>query len=395
MRRFIDRISDRKRPPRKWWYPISEENKFAQDEENCAYHHREASKTISRMILAILGFSLYSLLTLGVPDRVLITADSTVSLPFANTVISFVPFLVIAPLILICLVFYMHIFIDHLARCRDLPENAQAPFIFNLPYAPARVVTAILFYWMPIVVLLAFSWKSLPLPSQANRVMLMAGVTSLILIGLQIRRRGENDRRKNRILWIIFLVVSIFTIDPLVRVSSQGLFEARIIGVERLNTWTLFRRRLNLYGARLSGLEMSLYDLRKANLGDANLDKAVFTGNRLDAAYLRDASLIGTQMLLASLVDANLVDADLTGAKLEYCRLTSANLARANLSGADLTGSLMQNVYWEDAKLSGTRLYGANLQGAMKLTQEQLDTACVDEKTMLPKGLRRPPPCTK
>jgi len=39
-------------------------------------------------------------------------------------------------------------------------------------------------------------------------------------------------------------------------------------------------------------------------------------------------------------------------------------------------------------------LRGAKLAGAIGLTQEQLDTACLNEQTTVPPGLNRPSPCT-
>ncbi len=92
--------------------------------------------------------------------------------------------------------------------------------------------------------------------------------------------------------------------------------------------------RADLYGANLSG----------ANLSRANLSGADLSGANLSGANLSRANLYG-----ANLSRANLYGADLSG----------ANLSGANLSGADLSGA---NLYGAD--LSGANLYGADLSRA-------------------------------
>jgi uncharacterized protein YjbI with pentapeptide repeats len=73
----------------------------------------------------------------------------------------------------------------------------------------------------------------------------------------------------------------------------------------------------------------------------------------------------------------------LAEAQLERAGLIEAHLQRANLAGAQL----------ERANLRGAQIQGANLRGAKNLTQEQINTACVDETTTLPEGLKKPDPC--
>ena len=87
----------------------------------------------------------------------------------------------------------------------------------------------------------------------------------------------------------------------------------------------------------------------------------------------------------ADLTGANLFQADLTMANLTGADLTRANLFQANLTGANLEG----------AHLEKADLRGADLTGAINLTQAQLNQACVDDRTILPKGLKRPKPCSE
>jgi uncharacterized protein YjbI with pentapeptide repeats len=70
--------------------------------------------------------------------------------------------------------------------------------------------------------------------------------------------------------------------------------------------------------------------------------------------------------------------ANFSGASFRNTDLTGANLAHSDLTGADLTG----------AKLDIASLKGADLATVKGLTQDQLDTACADEDTKLPAGLK-------
>ena len=74
------------------------------------------------------------------------------------------------------------------------------------------------------------------------------------------------------------------------------------------------------------------------------------------------------------------------------------NLRNTNLQGADLTKARLQKANLKEAQLQGADLTKAQLQGtdltAVKnLTQDQINTACIDESTKLPQGLTRPDPC--
>ena len=67
----------------------------------------------------------------------------------------------------------------------------------------------------------------------------------------------------------------------------------------------------------------------------------------------------------------------------------------ANFAGADLTHATFVGTYLEGANLSGARLDGTNFSGAELghahgLTQGQLNRACGDDQTLLPRGPRIP-----
>ena len=78
------------------------------------------------------------------------------------------------------------------------------------------------------------------------------------------------------------------------------------------------------------------YDLRGADLSNANLRGADLSNANLSDADLSDADLRGADLRSAGLSDADLNDADLRGANLSNANLSDANLKGANLNDADL-----------------------------------------------------------
>ena len=117
------------------------------------------------------------------------------------------------------------------------------------------------------------------------------------------------------------------------------------------------------------------YDLRRADLSDANLSGADLRGAdlsdaNLSGANLRRANLRGANLSGADLRGADLSDANLSGANLRRADLSDANLRRANLRRANLRGANLS-----DANLSGANLRGANLSGA-DLRRANLDYSC-------------------
>ena len=85
-------------------------------------------------------------------------------------------------------------------------------------------------------------------------------------------------------------------------------------------------------------------DLRRANLGEANLREANLRGANLGEANLREANLRG----------ANLGEANLRGADLGEANLRGANLWGADLRGANLRGCAGNRNELKSIFISGT-----------------------------------------
>ena len=112
------------------------------------------------------------------------------------------------------------------------------------------------------------------------------------------------------------------------------------------------------------------YDLRGADLSNANLRGANLSNADLRGADLSNANLRGADLSDATLRGANLRGADLSNANLRGAGLSEADLSNANLRGAGLRGADLRGADLSNADLRGANLRGADLRGA------DLDYSC-------------------
>ena len=80
---------------------------------------------------------------------------------------------------------------------------------------------------------------------------------------------------------------------------------------------------------------------------------------------------------------------DIRGAFVRRTDLSGASLRGANLTGADATSAIFRDADFDGALLKGTILRGADLTGAKNLTIEQLSSAIIDDRTILPSYIDR------
>jgi uncharacterized protein YjbI with pentapeptide repeats len=80
---------------------------------------------------------------------------------------------------------------------------------------------------------------------------------------------------------------------------------------------------------------------------------------------------------------------DIRGAFIRRTDLSGTSLRGANLAGADATNASFRNVDFDGALLRGTILRGADLTDAKNLTIDQLSTAIIDDRTVLPAYIDR------
>jgi uncharacterized protein YjbI with pentapeptide repeats len=118
----------------------------------------------------------------------------------------------------------------------------------------------------------------------------------------------------------------------------------------------------------VASIKAGHHDCPHCDLAGADLtNQCVKRGN------LEGANFSGARLVLMCMSYA-----DFRGASFRNTDLAGANLAHARLDGADLTG----------ANLSIASIKGTDLTHAIGLSQAQLDRACADTETKLPRGLR-------
>jgi uncharacterized protein YjbI with pentapeptide repeats len=124
------------------------------------------------------------------------------------------------------------------------------------------------------------------------------------------------------------------------------------------------------------------------NLFQADLGNKVLKDRNLAGARLRQADVS-----LSVLNGSNLARADLRDLNAYGALFVRTDMRGADLTNASVVGAMLDGANLRDAKLNGVNFSGAQMAKAVGLRQAQLDRACGDEKTLLPRGLTIPP-CT-
>lgn len=123
--------------------------------------------------------------------------------------------------------------------------------------------------------------------------------------------------------------------------------------------------RCNLFQADLGNKDLKGKDFAGARLRQADLSLSVFNYGNFSSTDLRDVNGYGALF-------------------------TGVNFRNADMTDATFVGSYLQGANFHGAKLNGANFSGAEMDKAVGLKQSQLDTACGDESTTLPHGLRLP-----
>jgi len=155
----------------------------------------KCAETVNRGMLSLLAVALFCLLTtFGGADRSLVASDASIRLPFAEVPISFVGFLVVAPLLLIVLTVYLHVFygywreLDTIRLAQGLSETY--PTLFGIDRKIAHLLTAFIFYWLTPLVIAAIAWKALARYEWGLSLILLTLFVTVGLVMLQAVRLG-------------------------------------------------------------------------------------------------------------------------------------------------------------------------------------------------------------
>ncbi|MCZ6589016.1 MAG: pentapeptide repeat-containing protein [Alphaproteobacteria bacterium] len=172
-------------------------------------------------------------------------------------------------------------------------------------------------------------------------------------------------------------------------VSDEAINGSRAVKCQFSGGWTWVPTAFKCVGydvfAKLDKEVISIRPTDWKEKDDPQLE--LVTGRELRGVNLRFASAIGAFFVKANLVDANLQRADFSGADLREAVLWNAEFQGARLMSADLRKAKFWQADLQGAVLWNADLSGAKLAKARNLSQQQLDRACGDVKTELPPGL--------
>ena len=121
------------------------------------------------------------------------------------------------------------------------------------------------------------------------------------------------------------------------------------------------------------------------NLFQADFANAQLKGRNFSRSRLRQADLSASVMNHTSFAGADMRDVNAYGGVF-----SSANFSRANLTNATFVGAYLQGANFSGATLSGANFSGAEMDRAVGLSQRQLNSACGDGTTQLPRGMTIP-----
>ena len=149
---------------------------------------------------------------------------------------------------------------------------------------------------------------------------------------------------------------------------------------------THFRR------AYLVGVSGNKVNLENSTMPDATMIEANLSASNLRATNLRRVDMTRAQFKGSIFNDADLIsvsaeDADFSDAEFINARADHIDLEGANLTNARLNGVKFGNAVFDRTILQGSDLSGADLRTVTGLTQTQLDTACGDYNTRLPRAM--------
>ena len=425
----------------------------------------EISKTARNIFLGVIGGCVFSWLTVATTtDAALLTNSATTPLPIIQTKVPIAGFYWAAPLILLSLYIYLHLYLQRLwegmaslpaifTDGRTLDERAYPWLLSGLVRAHVPLLTkkrpqfsrlqvrlSVVAGWVLVPATLALLWlRYLPRHEWLGTIEQIVLLVLAAVFGVAFYRRSRATLRGHEwidlswktmfkrattyaygVLVFCMLAVGLVISDGAINgvPPDKPLFHLITVRFEAIEI-PLVHRSLVPKAYRLAGssafldlveaeisikpsnwtglatdnLESQIAQVKKARLPEmdlqyANALRAFLVKADLRGANLNGANLSGANLQEANLFRANLQRASLTRTNLQSANLWEANLQKANLFRANLKGADLRVAMLRGADLSESELQGADLRGAEGVTMEQLDKACVDMNTKLPKYLK-------
>ncbi len=370
---------------------------------------KEISDSAQKLFLALLAGCLYSWLTIAqTTDVDLITNRASTPLPIIQAAIPIVGFYVVTPLILLCLYFYFHFYLQKLweelgslpavfSDGRELHKRTD-PWLLNdlvrshfaklkdgrpfLSYFQAWI-SVVLAWWLVPVTLFCFWLRFL------RRHDLFWTIFHALLLALAIfsavrlysnangTLRGEERPvfhwkdlvRRGSTYWRLMFAAGLGALLVMISLGAiigepyrpESRLQLQIDSPQTWVPWALDRAGCSSF-ANVAFADVSVKPPNWSGKKDEELDL-------VKGAHLADSNLRYANAFAAFLVSANLGAANMEHARLEYADLRNAYLGRALLRHAemehvDLRNALLISANLEDARLSGANLEKASLRTA-------------------------------
>lgn len=364
---------------------------------------RDLTRQVRRLFLFLLGISVLAWLCINATtDARLLTSAPAALFPNLTLPIPTVTVYTLLPILLAILYIYQHLYLQRLweelaALPAILPDGRPLDRAIH-PWLPNGLIRAhnrhlrqnrpplshlqtslstFLLWWLVPSTLLAFWLNGLPRHdwlmtfSHLNLIVITCGFAILFQHLARTALQGREFRRYKHGALAILLAGMILTVLSCISFGALTGMPPHVFANKQANaniSWPF----------SAAGLQRIVPQLLIA-IGHgpfAELAEAELSTQRLPPTSPPDR---GDTIHGADLSHRNLQYANAVGAFLVNADLRATNLVGADLRYADLRGARLQG-----ANLFMANLKGANLRNATGLTQEQLQTALVDQTTVLP-----------
>ena len=379
----------------------------------------ETSNSARKIFLAMLAGCAYAALTIfSTADERLITNSASSPLPIIQTPIPIAGFYYVAPIILLAIYFYLHLYMQNLWHLLSklpavFPDGAPLddkshPWLLNklvrshfpllrkerppLSYFQAGISTLLAWWAVPFTVAIFWLWYVRVhdwIGTGMHIGFLGVGVISAIHFQ-QLAKATLRGREMGRIRLTHFIFIPA-AFGAMVLILAGSISFGAVTGKRD----DLIPKTLELVGSR------AFVDLTNKDVSTKppNWDRdralaAIAAGAspnpQPDEGSKKQDSNSDTEGI-GLIIGARLEGADLRHARAFRAFLVKANLVGAYLQGADLGIANLQGAVLLGAKLEGANLQGADLRFARFLTRDQIKSACVHETTKFPKKVKKPP----
>jgi uncharacterized protein YjbI with pentapeptide repeats len=345
------------------------------------------SENARKIFLALLAACLYCWLTIATTTDVnLITNRASSPLPIIQTQIPIVGFYVVAPLLVLCVYFYFHFYLQKLweelgALPAVFPDGRPLytkvdPWLLNdlvrshlpklnvdrpfLSYLQLWISVLLAWWIVPITMFLFWARYLVRHERGGSNFHIAIFVISLLsangLYRLAVATLTREDRKAfawSGILTSRKSYVSAALAVLAMLVLSWASWESRWVWDYRIVTASLNGADVSQKKSAYDPVNYNRYSVIGAQLRGANLRHAFAPGAFFAEADLEGADLSGAILNSANMRNADLSDADLRTAQLQFTELQDADLEGCSLRGAIFAGSDLR-----DATLRGTELAG-------------------------------------